>query len=192
MVLVMILGVFLVPTTKISASTSSGVIDIATMDNSEKDELLKYINIEVEKQTNMNSEQKSIFKQALLDFFDSSSNSFQDPEALDKAVNSKNNVRTARAAHGWISVNVMASAINVALGLVTGGSISSYVRKKGFIASAVALQSRLAATMRFKQLTAVIKGLSGALMKVADPGKAIAQGLDRIDKIPNNGWIELT
>lgn len=120
----MILGVFLVPTTKISASTSSGVIDIATMDNSEKDELLKYINIEVEKQTNMNSEQKSIFKQALLDFFDSSSNSFQDPEALDKAVNSKNNVRTARAAHGWISVNVMASAINVALGLVTGTSFT--------------------------------------------------------------------
>lgn len=187
---IMIVG-FFNSGTKAYASSDNSSLDIAHMSNSEQNELLKYINIEVNKHTEMNNEQKSILKRALIDFFDSRSDSFQEPISLQNTANGES-ISFRSAGHGLISVDFMAMALNIAIGFVTGGSIASYVRKKGFTALAVALESRLAANLRFKELSVVIKGLSGALMKVADPGKAIAKTLDGVDKIPNNGWIELT
>ncbi|MGM0207243.1 hypothetical protein IGI96_001754 [Enterococcus sp. DIV0421] len=165
-------------------------LDIQNMTEEEKQNFYNAVDVEVNRHEEMTDEQKKIYEQALIRFFDSSSSDFQDFTKLDKSVNGGS--IGFRAAHGLVSVNVLAGTINVMIGAITGGAIASYVRKHGFQALALALQSRLAATIRIKQLGKIIKGLSGVIAKIADPGKAIAQAIDNSDKIPGNGWIELT
>ncbi|OTO03253.1 hypothetical protein [Enterococcus sp. 5B3_DIV0040] len=165
-------------------------LDVQKMTEEEKRDFYKAVDDEVNRHGEMSAEQKNNYRQSLIHFFDSASSDFQNLERLDKSVND-GDIRF-RAAHGLVSVNVLAGTINVILGSITGGAITSYIRKHGFQALAVALQSRLAATIRIKQLGKIISGLSTVIAKIADPGKAIAQAIDKADKIPGNGWIELT
>ena len=94
------------------------------------------------------------------------------------------------AQHGTVSVRLLGSTFNILIAGITGGPLSSYVRRRGFSALAAALESRLAATIHSNQFGYLIKGSVGAMVKFADPGLYLAQVIDQHDKIRNNGWIE--
>lgn len=171
---------------------ASSKIDIQNSNEKEKEAILSAIDEEVSKQTDFSEEEKANYRQTLINFYDSSSENYGDLDSVVFTDNSEKTMfRAAKASHGLLSVRALGSIINVAIAAVTGGSISAYVRKHGFKASAVALQSRLAATIQLKYASVVIKGLTSAAIKLSDPGLYLAQLVDKKDKIRNNGYIEL-
>ncbi|MFV0559959.1 MAG: hypothetical protein ACK5NA_04505 [Enterococcus sp.] len=148
-------------------------------------------------------EQQAIAAKYILGVFDSKSNYYQDPlkaqfgmqYELEKefGIQIFSTSNYMLKSHGLLSVGVLGAIINTGLSTITGGSISAYVKKKGWNALVNALQSRLMSTLRFKQLGKIIGGLSTTIMKLLDPGTFIAEQIDKsnFDKIRGNGWIEL-
>lgn len=184
------------------ALTDSNSVDINDMDESTQQAFKQIVWNAVEMlHLPSESDNNDAYNQ-LLGVFDSNSENYNDlGKATDSLINdidhnhkspfdsiSGSDVLAAR--HGTVSVKLLGSIFNILIAGITGGPVASYVRRRGFSALAVALQSRLAATIRSNQFGYLIKGSIGALVKVANPGLYFAQLIDQHDKIRNNGWIE--
>ena len=179
-------------------------IDINVMDMSTRESFEKIVENAVGQMNLPTDDDKQDAFNQVLAIFDSSSENYNNLEiATDNLVvdiddnhksvwDSVTGEEVLAARHGAISVSVLATVINITISAMTGGPISSYVRRRGASALLAALQSRVAAKIRSRQYSYLIKGSIGALVKVANPGVYLARLIDNHDKIKGNGWIELT
>lgn len=185
-------------------SNDSTAIDIQKMTSEQADYFRRVVSESTKSIENIETgEQQAVATKYMLGVFDSSSVYYQNLskaqadmqiELMEK-FGIQPDIRTMlRSSHGLISVGVLATVINTALSFITGGSISAYVKKKGWNMLVNQLQSRVAATIRISQLNKIIGGLSKTIVVVLDPGTYIANLIDNssYDKIRGNVWIELT
>ncbi|MGM0879218.1 MAG: hypothetical protein ACQEWV_32430 [Bacillota bacterium] len=160
-----------------------------------------------------NEEEEKLFAEAMVDFFDENSETYNDLtsaqteleeqiEEIDEVsvkdvINKTFGIETAHAFQVKVGVKFAGAVFNGAIGFAIGGgvgAIQSFIIKKGkkeaeklFTRTVV---SRLNAWGAPKLALAV-----GACVTVAlnylDVGTQIAKQLDKRDKRPNNGWIDL-
>ncbi|MPM95615.1 hypothetical protein SDC9_142770 [bioreactor metagenome] len=179
-------------------------IDIQNLSQNQKNFILQVATKSTEQIDGIETvEQQAVAAEYILGVFDSNSDYYQNPLKAQSEMQNRlkeefgiqilPNLNSMLKSHGLLSVGVLGAIINTGLSVITGGSISAYVKKKGWNALVNALQSRLMTTLKFKQLGKIIGGLSGTIMKILDPGTFIAEQIDnsRFDKIRGNGWIEL-
>lgn len=94
-----------------------------------------------------------------------------------------------------IANNIVAAAINVAIGMVVGGGIagiSAYVKKMGVQEAKKIFSKTLATKLKAWGLTNLSKILPVAttfVLSVLDPGTAIAEYIDNHDVKPGNGQV---
>lgn len=185
-------------------SNDSEDIDIQNLSQNQKSFILQVATKSAEQIDGIETvEQQAVAAEYILGVFDSNSDYYQNPLKAQSEMQNRlkeefgiqilPNLNSMLKSHGLLSVGVLGAIINTGLSVITGGSISAYVKKKGWNALVNALQSRLMTTLKFKQLGKIIGGLSGTIMKILDPGTFIAEQIDnsRFDKIRDNGWIEL-
>ncbi|WP_235941592.1 hypothetical protein [Paenibacillus puerhi] len=95
-----------------------------------------------------------------------------------------------------LGVNFVASAINVALGLIVGGgvgAIQAYIISKGKKEAARIFTSTVTSKLiawGFPKLAAFAGVAVAYAMDYIDIGARIAQYLDSVDSKPGNGWID--
>lgn len=112
--------------------------------------------------------------------------------------NVSNNQFQSVLAHGWVSTNVLGSALNVVIGAALGGgagSLISLVRSRGKAYAINVLKSRVQKTlidMGLKRAGYLLTGAMEFALDFTSPGSAIAKYIDNHDKKPGNGYIELT
>lgn len=150
------------------------------------------------------------YKQALIDFYNPNSKTFNDLEATtDKIVADINEnhetifdkvdaEKVLAASHGWISVRVAGDTINLALSMTYGGvarNVGRALVKKYGLTQAKNLLSR---TLRNKLISMGVSNASGVasvasdlVTAIFDPGLRLAKWVDSRDKIRNNGYWEL-
>ncbi|MFS0986585.1 hypothetical protein [Enterococcus durans] len=184
-------------------SNDNTAIDIQKMTSEQADYFRRIVSESTKSIENIEtSEQQAVATKYMLGVFDSSSVYYQNLskaqadmqiELMEK-FGIQPDIRTMLRFTHVISVGVLATVINTALSFITGGSISAYVKKKGWNMLVNQLQSRVAATIRISQLNKIIGGLSKTIVVVLDPGTYIANLIDNssYDKIRGNVWIELT
>lgn len=154
-------------------------LNLNLMSDEEKDLFYSLIDeqVELEKQKNKNDFDEEKFRAELIFVFQ---NGFKNSRAI-----------------GWSIANgTVASAINVALGMAVGGgigSIQAFIRQSGTEAS----KRLFYKTIKTKILSwganqfAWAAGFGAELVfGILDPGTRIAQWLDSIDYIPNNGSFD--
>ncbi|MEE6453282.1 hypothetical protein RAH41_22280 [Gottfriedia acidiceleris] len=169
----------------------------------------------------LNEEEKEVYKEALVNFFDETSTTYQNlnmsqselennieeisEEGSSNQVSYIKNViqenvainRASAAISVKIGVNFAGSVINVAIGAAVGvgvGAIQAFIIKKGkkeaekmFTKTVI---SRLKAWGAKKLATSVGVAV-GIAMDYMDIGAQITKQLDKRDKKPNNGWIDI-
>lgn len=96
-----------------------------------------------------------------------------------------------------VSTKVAATAINVAIVLLTGGvtsaAIKSFVTKVGAQAATNAIAKKVTTillAMGIKKLTGLDAIIKTIVNGVVNPGQFVASTLDRMDRYPNNGKID--
>lgn len=168
-----------------------------------------------------NEEEEKLFEEALRDFFDENSETYNDlnsamfqlEEEFYELYNEMSNedielsvtgllnkvvgIETAHAFQVKVGVKFAGAVFNGAIGFAIGGgvgSIQAFILKKGkheagklFTRTIV---SRLTAWGAPKLALAVGSTVTVAL-NYLDVGNTIAKELDKRDKRPNNGWIDL-
>lgn len=94
-----------------------------------------------------------------------------------------------------IANNIVAAAINVAIGMVVGGGIagiSAYVKKVGVREAKKIFSKTIATKLKawgLKNLATVLPIAATFVLSVLDPGTAIAEYIDKHDVKPNNGQV---
>ncbi|MDT3763541.1 hypothetical protein [Priestia filamentosa] len=169
-----------------------------------------------------NKKEEGLFTEAMVDFFDKSSDTYndfdlaqseleeqfeesntgdfnneEDQVAVNEILNQTFGVGKADAAQVKVGVKFAGAVFNTAIGFAIGGgagAIQAFIVKKGkkeaqklFTRTVV---SRLKAWGAPKLAAAVGTSVTIAL-NYADVGTQIAKQLDKRDKRPNNGWIDL-
>ncbi|KPG74255.1 hypothetical protein AEQ18_00100 [Enterococcus sp. RIT-PI-f] len=179
--------------------------------NSEQEAILTNLVVQEADKINLPTEEdKDSYVQVMLDFYDSSSEVYQDIEAgskvlleeIDENHSSPLDPITGEdvlaASHGWISRSLLASVTNTTITLIVAGAgfgtIWSFIKKKGVSYVRNYFKSRVKA--RIIAWFGAAVGVYAVyiwdfLMTVLDPGAKFAKWLDARDKIRNNGWIEL-
>ncbi|WP_197226030.1 hypothetical protein [Bacillus xiamenensis] len=179
----------------------------------------------VDEQTELSGvDEKELFKEALVDFFDENSETYQDltgvQSELEKEMESLDNnqndfsdnqfatikntfsdmigIKETQAA--WkigLSVRVTGAIINTAIGIAVGGgvgAIQSFIISKGKKEAQKiftrTVTSKLKAWGAKHLATAVGVSVAFAL-NYLDIGTQIAKQLDKRDKRPNNGWVDI-
>ncbi|MED0988069.1 hypothetical protein [Bacillus paramycoides] len=167
-----------------------------------------------------NKEEEQLFAEAMSNFFDATSETYNELEvaqtkleeeieennsigeneklvSIKGALNDTFGVQTVNAAQVRIGVKFAGAVLNTAIGFAIGGgvgAIQAYIVKKGkkeaqklFTRTVV---SRLKAWGASKLAFAVGTCVTIAL-NYLDVGTQIATQLDKRDKRPNNGWIDI-
>jgi hypothetical protein len=94
-----------------------------------------------------------------------------------------------------ISNTIVAAAINVAIGMVVGGSlsgISAYVKKAGVREAKKVFSKTIATKLKawgLKNFAKILPVAAQYVLNVIDPGTAIAKYIDKNDVKPNNGQV---
>lgn len=94
-----------------------------------------------------------------------------------------------------IANNIVAAAINVAIGMVVGGGVagvSAYVKKVGVQEAKKIFSKTIATKLKawgLKNLSTVLPVATTFVLSVLDPGTAIAEYIDKHDVKPNNGQV---
>ena len=193
-------------------------IDVARMNESEKELFVEIIREQIEL---AGVEEPELFEDALLDLYNSESETFNDLEAsqeeiedaymekienkelsffskMRKNVLGENKVYAAKKkAKIAISTKYTGIALNVVIGAAFGGglaAIQKFVVKKG-LKEARKLMTRIARKkaekLKSKILVTAATTAITTLIKFTDPGGAIARWADSKDKYPRNGWIDI-
>ncbi|AWJ95573.1 hypothetical protein GRR92_14380 [Lactococcus lactis subsp. lactis] len=192
------------------ALDSNQEIDIQNMNTQELKSFEQIVQEEAEKAELPTTEDTEVYKQTLLDLYDSNSAIYQDVSSATEQVIEEINEnhdslldkitgeKVIAASHGTVSVKMLASTLNVAVNLACGGvggaAVKTLVKKYG----AKRAEQILSRVLRDKLLKlgykkgAAIGGVVGKIVNnFLDPGTAVAKYIDSQDKIRNNGWIEL-
>lgn len=94
-----------------------------------------------------------------------------------------------------IANNIVAAAINVAIGMVVGGGIagiSAYVKKVGVQEAKKVFSKTIATKLKawgLTNLSKVLPVVTTFVLSVLDPGTAIAEYIDNHDVKPGNGQV---
>lgn len=154
----------------------------------------------VEEQTTLNNldgEDASLYKETLTDFFDESSGHANDITYAQNVLGGNNENIGLQGIKVRVGVKFAGTAINVVLGFAVGGGvgvIQAYIIKKGKKEAGriftKTVTSKLKAWGAKKLATLVGVSVTFALSYV-DIGGQIAKQLDKRDKKPNNGWIDI-
>ncbi|WP_273710300.1 hypothetical protein [Leuconostoc mesenteroides] len=182
----------------------SSTIDVATMNSEDKASFEKLIQNSVEQMDLPSDADAKDAETQLLGFFDSNSENYQNiqktTENLSNDIDENHasmldNVtgeKVLAANHGTVSVAVLGSALNVAIGVALGG-IGQAIKSKGKAWVKKVLMSRLKSTLAGMGLGALGTMLSAGLdfaLDYSNPGTMLAKYFDSHDKIRNNGYIE--
>ncbi|MEB8416300.1 hypothetical protein NGG16_02480 [Enterococcus casseliflavus] len=188
----------------------SDEFDLQQMNAEQESILTTLITEEVDKLDLPTEEDRETYVQVMLDFYDSSSEVYQDIEASSKSLleeidenhssplDSITGEDVLAASHGWISRSLLASVTNTTITLIIAGAgfgtVWNFIKKKGVSYVRNYFKSRVKA--RIAAWFGAAVGVYAVyiwdfLMTVLDPGARFAKWLDARDKIRNNGWIEL-
>lgn len=96
-----------------------------------------------------------------------------------------------------VTNRVAGAAFNVVLGLVVGGglgAITAYIKQKGKNAASQMFGRTLKTKLTqwgAPKLAIAVTGVTLYAVAYLDPGNAIAKRLDKLDKKPNNGYVDM-
>lgn len=192
------------------ALDSNQEIDIQDMNSQELESFEKLVQQEAENVELPTAEDTEVYKQTLLDLYDSNSSVYQDiSAATDQAIDEINDNHESlldkidgeevlAASHGTISVKLAGSAFNIMIGAMAGGgasfAIRTLARKYGVAQATNMVTRKIAQKMTIwglKQVSGLSLAVGTVIKNALDPGAYIARFIDSKDKIRNNGWFEL-
>lgn len=176
----------------------SNSVNLNTVD---RNALLTSINTELNSR-NLSSEKAEKAKQEMLNFFDPNNANYMNLDSLDDWEDTAGelpvNGTTAPtlSKHGLISVGILGSALNVAIGAALGGiggGVLGAIKKKGKAWVRRKVATRVKATlinMKLDDAAALVSGAIDFALDYTDPGAQIAKYLDEHDKKSGNGYLE--
>jgi hypothetical protein len=149
-------------------------------------------------------DQQELYKELLIDFFDQSSEYSEDIEhaqemLYEAEVNSTNTIGIMRAASSKVKLGTkfVGSTINIAIGVAIGGgvgAIQAYIIKKGKKEAQKIFTKTVVSRLIAWGAPNLAKSAGVAVayaLEYSDVGYQIAKQLDKRDKYPNNGWIDI-
>lgn len=170
-------------------------------ENVESSNLEYFYTLDINK---MNSEQKKIYQEVIeqaIQKYSTDDNHFDEDEFI-RQVNTvlymmEYGIPISRSLVS-VSNDVVATAVNVAVALVTGGvasaAIKAYVKKVGINAAIDAITDKVIialAAFGISNVTGIKSIIKGVVNNALDPGSAIAEWLDNRDSKPGNGSVEI-
>lgn len=185
--------------------------DMNELTKTEKENFIQAVIVETELAGLPTEEDKEVYKQALIDLFDSNSEVYNDVEATTEQVIegidenhsspfdfiSGDDVLALRIR---ISNKIVGSGINLAISLMIGGvgsaGVKALIRKFGTQRAINLINQKVVGVLTvwgIKQIVGVnfiAQLVSTTVKNVLDPGGYIAKQLDSRDKYRNNGYVD--
>lgn len=179
-----------------------GQIDIAVMSEEEQQVFQTLVEQAVAALELPTEEDANDTTQEILNFFNSNTEIYGNLEELTQEVLSEIDENHSSifdhisgekviAATRLISIKLLGTILNVAIGVIAGGAVSWFIRKYGWSVVVTQLASRVNARYQLRRFAALARGLTKTAVAIANPGKTIAEMIDRHDKIKRSGYLEL-
>lgn len=183
-----------VATQSLTVSQQNEVVQAITLQNMTQKQKIafnKAVEVEVNRQQFSTQAEKDQFRKSLLSMFD------ENNKKRSTALSSKVSARGIMPEHMGVTVNVAASALNVAIAAAVGGvgygSISAYIKSVGRREAqklfSKTIQSQIIAWGAPKLATS-LGVIVDFVLDYSNFGNMIATYWDEHDAVPKNGWVD--
>ncbi|MFT8324082.1 hypothetical protein [Oenococcus sicerae] len=191
-------------------SIDSTSIDTNQMSKDQLDVFQKYVNKIVDQKDWPTPADEEDAYNTMLSMYNSRSDNYYDAAAAtsqlteeidhnhESLLGKMTGEKALAAQHGSISVYIAGTAIDIAIAAATGGagyaSLTAIIRAKGRSYVEKKIAPKIVATITKitgQKVTKTVKDKIVSYIGLASAGYAVAKAIDAMDKIKNNGYLEL-